>query len=190
MKKSISLILAAALGFGSFQSAFAKDVIGSGSHYVRVTNQDGMVMFEECFKGSKPECIRTLGPKTWYSLEELNSQRAIESWQGYGSIVADFGIVVAAIAGGAVIGGAIASSATAGSSVLGGVFASVGGGILGAGAGGVGGMAIIKTVQVLNPYEQFRQASAISSDVINDHPVENSNMSKYIERLTLVLEKL
>jgi len=189
MKKFVSLILAAALGLSSFQGAFAMDVTGNGTHYVRVTNENGMVKFEECFKGAKPECFRTLGPKTWYSLEELNSQHASETWQMYGSIVADAGILLVCVAGGAVIGGSIAS-AVAGSSGLGGVLASVGGGVLGAGAGSKGGLAIVKTVQVLNPYEQFRQASAISGDVINDRPVENADMNKYIERLTLVLEKL
>lgn len=146
------------------------------------------VKFEECIKGSNPECLRTIGPKLWYTVEELQSQRAVETFQAYGSIVANVGVVALSIFGGMGAGSMIVS---AGATNL---AASVGGGLagifIGAPLGAMGGITLVTTVNALNPVEQFRQSGVISDDVINDRPVTQSNMSKYIERLELVLEKL
>jgi hypothetical protein len=151
------------------------------------------VKFEECFKGSNPECIRTLGPKAWYNVSELKSQRVTETVQAYGSILADAGVLVTAVYLGAVGGAMVFQGAATGTSVgevLSGIVGSMAGGLIGAGAGAAGGTALVTTIQALNPVEQFKQASSVSDDVIEDRPVEKADMNKFIARLTLVLEKL
>ena len=197
MKNTISAVIAAVLSLTSFQSAFAKNndvVSGSDRHYVKVTRDGDQVKFEECFKGANPECFRTIGRKTSYSVSELNSQHMKETLQAYGSIVADTGIVAVSIYTGGV-GGALlfqGVSTTGGiTGFLAEVVGSVVGGALGAGAGAVGSTTLVATVRALNPVEQFKQASTISKAVLADREdVQTKDMNKFIERLELVLEKL
>lgn len=146
------------------------------------------VKFEECIKGSNPECLQTIGPKTWYTVEELQSQRAVETFQAYGSIVADAGVVALSIFGGMGAGSMIVSAgATKLAASVGGELAGI---FIGAPLGAIGGVTLVTTVNALKPAEQFRQAGVLSDDIINDRTATKSSMSKYIERLELVLKKL
>lgn len=185
--KPISRALIGILSLTAFQSAFAVDVTGPGNHYIRVTRIGVQVKFEDCFRGSKPECLRTIGPRDSYSVQELQSQRATETWEAYGAIAADV-VVVAALTYGGVAAGA---SLSAGNAVnLSSFFDGIGGMILGAPVGAAAGVATVAYVQALNPVEQFKQASTLSNDVIYDRDVKKANVDKFLERLTLVLEKL
>jgi hypothetical protein len=178
--KISSLALLSAFALNLLQPAHAFDVIGPGGRYVKVTNQNNHVKFEECFKGSNPECFRTIGPKVWYSVEELQSQRATETYQAYGSIVAVPGVIFLSMAGGVLGGAAILTAGASMAGAAGGVITSM---FIGAPLGVMGGVTLVTTVDALNPAEQFKQSGTLSDDVINDRTVTKPNISKYIDRL-------
>jgi|GEM_PF-2997192 len=201
MKKTINAVILALACTLCVSGAYALDVNANAQHYVKVSlsgvapNQS--VMFEECFKQNAKPCVRTLGPKKWYTMKELNSQRATETWQAYGATAFDVAATIVTGGAGAVAGAAAGGTLTAigaGPGLVTGIlsgFAGFFGGAVGGAIVGTGGaVTAIAYINAINPFEQFAQANTLSSDVVNGRPVETGNLDKFIQRLELVLGKL
>lgn len=161
-----------------------------GETYVRVTKlPNDRIKFEKCVKGYGQSTCEQLGKKASYSKKELEKQRSIENWQITGAAVADVGVVLVAIFGGAAVGsvGGAAMAGTANGAVAAGGSAGL---LLGGAAGAVGGVVANTVVDALNPIEQTRQAKTLNSEVLNDETVVVKDVDNFVERLELVLNKI
>ena len=153
-----------------------------GARYVRVTRVDkNHTSFKDCIKGEEAKTCKQIGPKKFYSISELTSQRTTEFAQMWMAGVADVGIGTAAFFTGAWIGLSLESA---------GVELAADGVMAAAQTGNVVTLVAAYNIDAINPHEQYKQADSINDEVITDKVVGVSDIDLYIDRLNLVLSKL
>lgn len=191
MKKALSFILILSLS----QSIFAFDVKGQRQTIV-ITNhpiKKDYIKIEHCLLNKDKTIVEgscdQIGSKPYYSKESLKDLRVDEYVEASLKTLADIGIVIGMIYGGAALGAAAAgSSVFATGTVIGDIF---GGFVLGTGgavAGGGGGVAITTLTKKLNPVRQFKQAAVLSDDLINDVDIEKED--ERIENMVELLNEI
>lgn len=182
MKKSILIGMASLLTVSSTWAS-TNDIRGRGDKYIKVTelHNGEFVSFELCSLKRKNTCFQ-IGSRKMYSKAELQKLRRSEGKDVVLSILADVGIGVIAIYGGA-LAGAVIVSAGGGAAMVG----ASGGAVLGT----AGTAALGINVDALNPAEQYRQVKVISDDVINDKDVVmERNVDDIAHTLRAVLSNL
>lgn len=143
--------------------ALPSDVYGRGDKFIKVTNSKSgdAVSFELC-KIAKPNSCLQIGNRKIYSKVELEKLRRSEGKDIVLAVLADVGIGVVALYGGALAGGILVASA--------GGIASVG--VAGGAIAGTGvATALTINVDAINPAEQYRQTRMLKDDVIDDQTV-------------------
>jgi hypothetical protein len=163
--------------------AVADDIYGHGNQYIRVTeigSKKSFVKFELCLLDNSKPC-ELIGGRA-YSKVELTKLRNSEKKDVALAVLADVGLVIVAVYGGAFVG-AVASSSVAVAPMVG-VSAGVTGGSIGSGYA-------IATVDAINPAEQYRQVDMLSSEVINDlKVVRDRDIEDIVHTLKVVLSNL
>jgi hypothetical protein len=185
MKKVKSSFLSIMLIVFSINS-FARDVISTGTDFVKVTKIGNLRRFELC-STVKKRCDR-LGRRD-YKISELQTLQTILAWETAGSSVASvLGIACAGmgvVAGSAAVGGA-------------GLFAA-GADLVGAGfgmaliGGSVGGTALAITSKY-NPVSLYGRLDSVRDEVIEDKTVSleggNSKIRDFAETLDEALKSI
>jgi hypothetical protein len=177
-------------------AAFAGDLdvtpanMKTGTRYVRVTDKvvsatETDVYFEDCLKNEDQKC-RQIGKKPFYTLAELRSQASSQNEDVAGAVVGD--VVVGAVT-------ALFSYCTMGFGPAALIQFAGGSSVVAVWTGAaVGSLAITATagalIKKINPWEQYKEGDAINNDVITDKPVQNDDIDQFIERLTIVLNKI
>lgn len=128
-----------------------------------------------------------LGPRRFYSIEELRNLRTRENLDVLWSSLADAGIIALTITTGATGEALLYSVVTPGAS--GGAVVPLLGGL----AGGAAGVAVDHFVTALNPVDQYDQARTLNEDVIQDRMVtvgEDQDLKEFVKRLEEALLNL
>lgn len=203
MKKYfVSLVLFLAM---SASHAFSRDVIDKNSkRFVLVArfeiestakrsdlpeNERVMVLFRDCIQGI-PESCRQIGPKSYYSLSELTSQRNKEYSDAFArTFLLDPYVIWSFFTG------------TWTTAAMLGVTFNVEPLVVGSGvtlnlpeiAGVLGGLimagAVVTTIDMFNPKVQFEQAQTLSNEILDDHEKEVNDIDRFIKHLTEVLNQ-
>ena len=187
----MKLLFTALLSVSLAAQSFAYDVepfrVTSGDRYVRVSRdlQKQTVTFEDCIFGEENSSCRGIGSnrKGTYLIKDIKSKRTLEYAQVAFAGVADVAVVFACVAGGTAIAGLSGFSLYGGGSA----------GIplwVGVTSGTAAGAAVDYAVAPLNPYEQYKQAETLNDDVLADRTYIAKDIDTFIERLTVVLNKL
>ncbi len=148
----------------SFQvKASPSDIYGRGDKFIKVTSYENgaSVGFELC-KIAKPSNCFQIGNRKMYTKVELEKLRRSEGKDIVLSVLADVGIGIVAVYGGALAGGVLVSAAGGITSV------GVAGGVI---TGSTLTTALAMNVDSINPAEQYRQTRMLKDDVISDQTV-------------------
>lgn len=183
-----NIILLATLFTLATNTAFADDIYGKdGQRFIKVTEytSDGQhkdyVGFALCANKSDTVCDQ-IGRRKYYSKAALASLRNSEKKDVAFAVLADVGVVIVAVYGGAFVGGVVAAGAGTATMV---------GASAGATLGTAGAATIITYAEAINPAEQYRQVEMLSSDIVNDKDVViNRDIDKIAHTLRSVLENL
>ena len=166
------------------QLAAAKDIFGRGEKFIKITEdgpQNAFIRFELCYL-KKPDFCTQIGSRYFYSKTELVNLRNSEKKDIALAALADVGIVVVAVYGGAVAGAVLAA---------GGGVAPMVGASAGVVLGTAGSAAIINGLNSVNPVEQYRQVVILQDDVIEDKKVViDRDIDKIAHTLNTVLSNL
>jgi hypothetical protein len=154
-KWSVFSVLALSFAFFPGRSARANDNIVARGGYVDVIRKNPntekeTIQFQICIE-SLP--CRALAKGRWFTRAELDSQKMTEAFQIFFSALGDVGVIAVPAVLGMVAGRTLTESFF---------------GLIGGTAAGGFSLVFLTAVDALNPAEQYRQMSLISSDVLDD----------------------